>query len=172
MNAQWASELNAWLRANPQVDTLFLSESAECSRHAVAPATRAARIAKYQALLTSYPASVKHIVVLRDNPRTRVDMLDCVERARGDGVPAGPACAAPRAEVLAPDLLALAAGSLQLPTVGAVDLSTYFCSAVSCFPVVGGVLVNSDTHHVTALYSRTLAPFLGRALDAGRWLER
>jgi hypothetical protein len=47
-----------------------------------------------------------------------------------------------------------------------VDLTRYFCSAAKCFPVIGGALVLRDTTHMTGVFSASLGPFLGRAVDA------
>jgi hypothetical protein len=39
------------------------------------------------------------------------------------------------------------------------------CGPETCAPVVGNVLVWRDSHHLTASYSRTIAPALERALE-------
>jgi hypothetical protein len=45
-----------------------------------------------------------------------------------------------------------------------IDLTNYFCDALSCFPVIGGVLVHRDLNHMTIDYARTLGPYLLRAV--------
>ena len=45
-----------------------------------------------------------------------------------------------------------------------VDLSDFMCDATHCFPVVGGALVIKDIGHLTRTFSRSLGPFLGRAI--------
>jgi peptidoglycan/LPS O-acetylase OafA/YrhL len=45
-----------------------------------------------------------------------------------------------------------------------VDLSDWFCNAKSCPAVIGSTLAFSDEHHMTATFSRELAPALGAAL--------
>jgi hypothetical protein len=47
-----------------------------------------------------------------------------------------------------------------------VDLTRFFCDARRCFPVIGGVLVNKDVTHVTAVFGATLGPYLLRQVDA------
>ena len=37
------------------------------------------------------------------------------------------------------------------------DLSDYFCSDEECYAVIGNVLVYRDKHHISTLYSMTLA---------------
>jgi hypothetical protein len=46
-----------------------------------------------------------------------------------------------------------------------IDLSNYICTATTCPPVVGGVLVLKDSDHLTRAFSATLGPYLLRALD-------
>ncbi|TPW70133.1 acyltransferase family protein [Schumannella sp. 10F1B-5-1] len=64
----------------------------------------------------------------------------------------------------ATDRLAAAAAS----TSGAheLDLTSSLCRDDSCPAVIGNVLVFRDSQHLTATYSATLAPALGRAVDA------
>jgi hypothetical protein len=40
-----------------------------------------------------------------------------------------------------------------------------FCGPRTCLPVIGGVLVHKDAHHLTRTFSRTLGPLLDGALD-------
>jgi len=47
-------------------------------------------------------------------------------------------------------------------------MDRYFCDAAVCEPVIGGALVQKDLHHLTAVFVRTLGPYL---LDAVRDLE-
>jgi hypothetical protein len=53
-------------------------------------------------------------------------------------------------------------------------MSEYFCDETHCPPVVGNVIVYRDDSHITAAYSRTLAPMLlrkiSKALPAG-WMQ-
>jgi hypothetical protein len=38
--------------------------------------------------------------------------------------------------------------------------------------VIGGVLVRSDKSHLTPLFNGTLVPYVLRALDRGKWMDR
>ncbi len=167
---QWKRELPAWLARNPQIDTVFISEMSK--RSTAAELRRAIR--GYQQQWKTLPQSVRHVVVLRDNPRILNSTLPCIERAMAAGKQAGPACALPRAVALGryPDAAAEAALALKRPNYGVVDLTEFYCDAKLCYPVIGGLLVNSDQHHLTPAFNGTLAPFLLRALDRGRWLSR
>ena len=166
---QWKPQLVRWLAANPQIDTLFASQSTGKSNRRK---NFASEEAGYLDGFKMLPDSIQHIVVLRDNPRAAPDTLDCVERAIAAGKPAGPACALSRSESLQPDPLAAAAEKLNKPGVGVVDLTPFYCSAKLCYEVIGGVLVHSDEHHITELFNLTLTPYLIRALERGQWLNR
>jgi hypothetical protein len=106
------------------------------------------------------PASVEHIVVIRDTPEMREDTLACVSAALQEGRPPGPACAAPRADALPPDPAVAAAHQLRSPRVQTIDLTRFFCDDRSCYPVVGGVLAYTDFTHLTPTFAATLGPFL------------
>ncbi|UQU66230.1 acyltransferase [Couchioplanes caeruleus] len=45
-----------------------------------------------------------------------------------------------------------------------IDPVPWFCTATTCPPIVGDILVYRDQHHITTAYSRLLAPQLGAAL--------
>jgi hypothetical protein len=56
-------------------------------------------------------------------------------------------------------------GCLRSPrNVQFVDMTEYFCDGSRCPGVIGNVIVYSDDSHITATYSRTLAPMLARKL--------
>ena len=166
---QWKPQLVKWMAANPRIDTLFVTQSTGTGKSSI---RFDSEVKGYLDGFKLLPASIKHIVVLRDNPRAGRNTLDCVERAVAAGKPTGAACALPRKAALIPDPLAAAARSLNKPNVGVVDLTPFYCSARFCFVVIGGVLVHSDPHHQTELWNRTLVPYLLRALERGQWLDR
>jgi hypothetical protein len=60
------------------------------------------------------------------------------------------------------------------PNVAFIDLNDYFCTATTCLPAVGNVIIYRDGDHITATYARTLAPILAkefqRAVPA-KWLQ-
>ena len=51
-------------------------------------------------------------------------------------------------------------------TVAFLDLSGELCGPTSCPPEIGNVLVYLDDNHVSASYSRTLAPVVGQRMPA------
>ena len=52
------------------------------------------------------------------------------------------------------------------PGVTVVDMNDFFCENGTCSPVVGGVVGYRDSHHITATYATTLAPYLGERLES------
>ncbi|CCH18873.1 acyltransferase family protein [Micromonospora lupini] len=101
------------------------------------------------------------VVVLRDTPLHLKDVAECVSKNPNRLTK----CANPREEVLGrgggPAQEEAADG---LAGVRLVDLNDWICPADRCAPVIGGVLVWRDAHHLTATYSATLAGPLGTAL--------
>jgi hypothetical protein len=47
-----------------------------------------------------------------------------------------------------------------------VDVTSLFCTRTVCPSVIGGVAVYRDRTHVTQTFMTTLAPHLGRRIDA------
>ncbi|MGQ5261635.1 acyltransferase family protein [Micromonospora sp. ZYX-F-536] len=101
------------------------------------------------------------VVVLRDTPLHLKDVAECVSKNPNRLTK----CATPRAEATG-----RGGGPAQEEAVkdlaGAhlINLNDWICPADRCAPVIGGVLVWRDAHHLTATYSTTLAPQLGAAL--------
>ena len=56
-------------------------------------------------------------------------------------------------------------GAAHESGAGVIDMSDQLCVDDRCPAVIGGVLVYVDNHHMTATYSRSVAPALGRAID-------
>jgi len=44
-------------------------------------------------------------------------------------------------------------------------MTRYLCGARYCRPVIGGVLVYKDIHHLTRTYATTLGRYLQRKVD-------
>jgi SGNH domain-containing protein len=56
-------------------------------------------------------------------------------------------------------------GAAHRSGAAVIDMSNQLCINERCPTVIGGVLVYVDNHHMTATYSRSVAPPLGRAID-------
>jgi hypothetical protein len=59
-----------------------------------------------------------------------------------------------------------AIANLDDPHISLVDMTNLICDQVRCPAAVGGVPVYYDVSHLTATYSRTLAPYLEPQLIA------
>ena len=102
------------------------------------------------------------IVAIRDNPWTRPDVLDCVSQHL---TTAAQACSVSRAKGLAM-FDGQAEALRQVSRAHLVDVTSLYCTATACPPVIGHVLVYKDRTHLTATYAATLAPYIERQVVA------
>ena len=121
------------------------------------------KVQGHVAALRALPASVTRVFVLRDTPdRARVDARLHPPRgapqAHAGHAVRDPAQPRPRDATRPPSPRSSSA---------APSSTSRRSSARSkqCFPVVGGVLVHKDQDHLTQNFSRTLGPYIGRAVD-------
>ncbi len=154
----------AYLRAHPEIETIFVSTWAQ-PRSGPMGGTRGygGGAAAFGAMLDQLPPSVRRIYVLRDIPGRTHRALACVKTRRKKRLPIGSACASRRARVLIPDPAAAAARA-RGPRMQVIDLTRFFCGPTLCFPVVGGAYVYKDDNHMNAVFSRSLGPFVLRAM--------
>ncbi|MFD2674565.1 acyltransferase family protein [Gulosibacter bifidus] len=89
------------------------------------------------------------VIALRDNGRLEKEPLECVKSHGTDAAE----CESPTNTEMDAEYVS------SLTEAGAiwVDLNQWQCPDGVCRPVVGGVPVFLDTHHVTATYTRTMA---------------
>jgi hypothetical protein len=71
----------------------------------------------------------------------------------------------PRDVAVDRDSQAVAATRLRSQRVRSVDLNRFFCDSRRCYPVIGGVLVHKDDHHLTVVFATTLGPYLLREVN-------
>lgn len=157
--AEFNERVLQWLTANPGVTTVFVSNNARL------PMAKKGIGYKVQGVLRAFknlPPTVTKLYVLRDTPTVQVRTPDCIRRAVRRKLAPGRRCAIPRERALVTDGTAVAAQRLGH---GVIDLTPFFCSSKRCFPVIGGILVHKDQDHLTQSFSRTLGPYIGRALD-------
>jgi hypothetical protein len=162
-----------FLSRHPEISTVFVTHATYIA--IFPPPGRTvlqAKVAGFTAAWATLPKSVKHIVVIRDNPGTPDATFDCVARvvAARTGSP-GTACREDRDAVLPPDAAMTAVRLAHTRRVQSIDLTPYFCDQRYCFPVVGGVLVDRDFSHLSIAYARSLGPYLLRAIKrlAAHW---
>ncbi len=148
-----------WLRSQPEITTVFVSESELSVPHG--PGTLGEDARGYLRAWGALPATVKHIVVIRDTPRVYASTLNCVEAAlAAHRRYPGRACAVPRSAALGADPAEIAAAELHSGRVQVINMTPFICDSRLCYPVVGGALVYKDFQHLTEVFSATLAPFL------------
>jgi hypothetical protein len=162
----WAGRVLRWLRAHPEVKRVVVGAN---SGSGVIPANghtlRTTKINGYIDAWKAMPKTVHDIYVLRDAPHSRPTTADCVSHAIALRHNPALRCARPRAGALLADESALAAERTDSERVKLIDLSDFMCDDKVCFPVVGGALVIKDIGHLTRTFSRTLGPYLGRAIS-------
>jgi peptidoglycan/LPS O-acetylase OafA/YrhL len=94
---------------------------------------------------------ISQIFAVRDNPQMKGDPIVCVEQ-KGDPSE----CSVPRDEALSKAVPW--ENTEGIPgNVTFADMSKYFCDDDTCSPVIGNVYVYRDFHHISTLYSETLA---------------
>ncbi len=100
------------------------------------------------------------VIALTDNPLVPQASADCLATATEFTLET---CAfAFDQDLVASDPLRAAAAAAGVPTV---DMIGAYCADASCPMVMGGVVVYRDLHHITATFSRTLAPYLAQRVD-------
>lgn len=165
----WYADARGWFVNHPEVSTVFVSQHAP-TPVVVAPGETmlSVKTAGFRKAWSELPQSVKHVVVIRDTPDPRDDTLDCVERVRtaSSGRP-GPLCATRRSDAIRLDSAVTTVAQLHSSRYRAIDMTSFFCSARDCYPVVGGLLVFRDVFgHITVPYSTSLGPYLARKVRA------
>ena len=163
---QWNSQVLRWLAKHPEVQIVFLSA------HATARVERSRGRTPVQAAQAGYREELRailrqrrRIVVIRDAPTSKINLLPCVSRALKARRNAASSCTFARAPAVPVDPLLEAARALRSSRVKTIDLTRQYCGATRCFAVVGGALVRHDKAHLTGAFAATLGPFVLRALD-------
>jgi len=170
---QFNRDVRRFLSRHREISTVFVSHATYIA--IFPPPGRTvlqAKVAGFTAAWARLPKTVRHIVVIRDNPGTPDATFDCVARAVAAGTPSpGTACREDRDAVLLPDAGMTAVRLARTPRVQAIDMTPFFCDASYCYPVVGGVLVDRDFSHLSIAYARTLGPYVLRAIRrlSARW---
>lgn len=115
-------------------------------------------------LLSALPGQV---VLMADTPLSSVDVPACLSRA-----PTRPElCATAASDALSGQLLRDGPAA-ERSGATLVDPISWFCGSEVCPAVIDSTIVYRDEHHVTATFSRTLAPRVDAALrDVMRAIE-
>ena len=103
------------------------------------------------------------IIAVRDNPWMRARVPECLEAANLDIA----RCTADR-RVTMDDVDPIMRLEPKPANVAFIDLTDRFCDRMYCYPASGNVLIYSDSHHITATFSRSLATTLGERMKQVR----
>ncbi len=157
---QWNQAVPQWFDQHPEISTVFTSDHPGPVVRAPGQSPLAAQVAGITGAWNALPATVKHIIVIRDIPYVHEDTLACIEAAIARRREAGVSCAVPRKTALHQDPDIAAAEQVHPPRVQVVDLTHLFCDSRLCYPVVGGALVYRDADHLTSVFATSVGPFL------------
>jgi hypothetical protein len=160
---KWNDAVQAWMDQHPEIDQVIVTAS---SKNEFVPRPRLSwqqtAVQGYLKAWDELPDSVHRIVVLRDVPRPREDVVACAQAAvSAERAVRECGRAADRALLNDPEVQA-AQQSDRKPTL--INLSRYFCVDGYCSPEIGGAFVYRDGHHMTATFARTLAPYVGKLM--------
>nr|WP_260173757.1 acyltransferase family protein [Nocardioides albus] len=103
------------------------------------------------------------VVALADNPMLTSAAMTCLDGA--ETLAEASACEMTREDAYATSDPLPEAVRLAGPRASLVDLSSAYCAEDRCPMVVGHVLAYRDQTHITATFSKTLAPYLVRAVE-------
>jgi hypothetical protein len=99
------------------------------------------------------------VVALKDVPRPRADVVDCVAQHYTDPQK----CARDKSAALAKhDVFERAAK--KAPGTKVVDMTDRFCDSKLCYAVIGNVAVYRDKNHVTETYATSLQTDIAKGL--------
>jgi peptidoglycan/LPS O-acetylase OafA/YrhL len=162
----WSAELQRQILSMPDVAGVVFASHASAQDYlagvgATAADVDAAKASVVQTWTALAQAGIP-VVVTEDVPGMRpASGPECIALSSAAVDP----CALPRSSVVVPNLLTeLAQENPSL--AGYVTLDQYLCDASLCHSLIGGVIVYSDSHHLTGTFSRSLGQYLGADVEA------
>jgi hypothetical protein len=99
-------------------------------------------------------------IAIRGTPRTWFDVPACLSR-RAARLPFASACEFDRARALSPAAVAAQDDAARGLPVRFVNMNDQICASTRCGVVRKGIIMFTDDNHLTASFSRSLAPMLG-----------
>ncbi len=97
------------------------------------------------------------VLAIRDNPQPIQGALDCISKNAFKGYES---CQNPQSAALLSDAQVGAAKLLGSGESQILDFTSVYCRNQKCDAVIGGVIVNRDSNHLTNTFARTLAPYI------------
>ncbi len=159
---RWKAALNQQLLAEPPYEAILVTHRAGAFLPDADPGEDQ-QTTIVRGLVESWRAQAERgtrIIAIRDNPRATRGTAACVARHR---LLANEYCALDRVRALG-SFDPHATATRALPGSSLIDLTDLYCDAGTCPAVIGNVVVYRDDNHITATFSRTLAPRLGEEL--------
>jgi peptidoglycan/LPS O-acetylase OafA/YrhL len=104
-------------------------------------------------------------VVIRGTPRTWFNVPSCLSRHAAQ-LPFAQPCEYDRERSMLPVAIAAQNEAAKGLPIRFVDMNDQICPSTRCSVVRNGVIVFTDDNHLTASFSRSVAPVLGARLDA------
>ncbi len=109
------------------------------------------------------------MIAIRGTRRTWFDVPACLSR-RAASVPFARACAYERSGSLSRVAIAAQTKAARGLDVRFIDMNDQICTTPRCGVVKNGTIVFTDDNHLTAAFSRSVAPVLGARVASA--LER
>lgn len=164
---EWGQRVRDLLLADDSIDTIFTAAYSSAYTYKNPAGTQLANPAVdgFISMWSSWQSAGKKVVIFDDVPRTNGQYVPtCLESNPSEPLK----CGAPISQAL-PDTMNITKAAEQMSAKGItrIKLRDYFCDATLCYPLVGSVIVYRDYSHVSADYSRALAPFIEAQLDTG-----
>ena len=163
--ATWGHNVLGAIAANPNISTVVFGDYttsylAGTSNVLGQPLTAKDFLTAWHPLT----AKGKTIVGLRDIPSSATDAPGCVAQNLLKYDP----CSLPRATAVLPaaeDPLIAATRADAKAGAHLIDNSDVFCTGATCHVVIGGLIAYFGGNHMTATFSRTLAPIVGERIS-------
>ena len=107
------------------------------------------------------------VVGFRDNPRSEESLYECASTVGPETMVGG--CVFPKEDVMAAEDPAKFLE--EIPLFHQIDASDMLCPDDVCGTIIGDVFVYMDDNHVSATYSRTMAPELASRIEQAMGIE-
>jgi hypothetical protein len=161
----WGKKLQEKLAADNEVSMIFTASYSSAYTYKPAPGVefRNPAVEGFTTVWKGLLASGKRVVAFDDVPRTNGQSVPtCLAANSGD-----PLACATTVEKAFPRGTAITHAAANFKAAGftRIPLRNEFCDAKLCYPQLGAVIVYRDYSHISAEFSRALAPFVDRQLS-------
>jgi peptidoglycan/LPS O-acetylase OafA/YrhL len=120
------------------------------------------RVAEFEQAWAPVVDAGTRVIVIKDNPAFPQSAIDCLTSSTSTTDAEDCAVSVGKGWKLSD---AAARAAAEAPGVALVDLGALYCDETRCPLVEGNVAMYYDRTHMTATFSRSLSPALGRMLD-------